>query len=260
MAWWSLGLSRKNKGSYRKTIKILKVFLFLDKIQIIEKLFFNIVTYSYLLLPLTFLITALKTRKTILFFVYGIVFFSLNLLYTNEVYTTSFLKKLYSGSYTLLEYLFFAYILWKELRNRKLKLFVLIISILFVVFLVFYFFNSSLRHIDSVPVGIETILILIFLLFYFYQYFKEVKSHYIYNEPCFWAAFGILIYLGGSFFFNILASQLSQEEMFKYWFLTYIAEIIKNILFVVAMILYTHQPKKTTIEKSMPYLEPDLIN
>lgn len=229
----------------------------MDKIQTIEKLFFNIVTYSYLLLPLTFLITIIKTRKTILFFLYGTIFFLLNFfLYIFN--TSNDLRKLYSSSYTFLEYLFFTWVLWKEIRNQKFRISMLILSALFSVFQAFYYFNSSLNHIDSVPVGIETILMLVYILFYFFQYFKETDSRYIYNEPCFWLAFGILIYLGGSFFFNILAGHLSEEEMRKYWYITYIAEVIKNILFVIAMIIYA-KPKETT-EKSMPYLEPDLIN
>jgi hypothetical protein len=225
----------------------------LDKIQTIEKLFFNIVTYSYLLLPLTFLITILKTRKTILFFVYGIIFFLLNLfLY---LYTSPALQKFYLNSYTFLEYLFFTWVLWKEIRNRKLRMAMLILSVLFFAFQVFYFFNSSINHIDSVPVGIETILQLVYILFFFYQYFKEIDTRYIYNEPCFWFVFGILIYLGGSFFLNILAGHLSEQEMLKYWYITYIAEVIKNILFTIAMFMYARQPKGTTPEKSIPYLD-----
>ena len=225
----------------------------MDKIQTIEKLFFDIVTYSYLIFPLTFLVTLLKTRKTILFSVYGIIFFLLNFfLY---LYTNLALRKFYSSSYTILEYLFFSWILWKEIRNQQFRIAMLILSVLFFTFQIFYYYNSSMNHIDSVPVGIETILLLVYILFFFYQYFKETDTNYIYNEPCFWLAFGILIYLGGSFFFNILAGHLSEEEMRKYWYITYIAEIIKNILFVIAMILYARQTKKTVREKSMPYLD-----
>lgn len=231
----------------------------MDKIQTIEKLFFNIVTYSYLLLPLTFLITLFKSRKTILFSVYGLIFFLLNFfLYLFD--TSHVLRKVYSSSYTFLEYLFFTWALWREIRNRKLRIAILILSISFYIFQVFYFFNSTINHIDSVPVGIETILLFIYILFFFYQYFKETTTRYIYNEPCFWLAIGILIYLGGSFFLNILAGHLSGPEMENYWYITYIAETIKNMLLVIAMILYSRKSEKNVTEKSMPYLEPDLLN
>lgn len=225
----------------------------MDKIQIIEKLFFNIVTYSYLLLPLTFLITIQKTRKTSSFFIYGTIFFLL-LFFKVDVEGRT-LRKLYSSSYTFLEYLFFTLALWREIRNRKFRIAMLILSVLFLSFQVFYFFKSSLHHLDSVPVGIETIILFIYILFFFYQYFKEIDNRYIYNEPCFWIAVGILLYMGGSFFFNILANHLSEQEMENYWYITYIAEVIKNILFAIAMIMYARQPKEPTPHKSIPYLD-----
>jgi hypothetical protein len=126
---------------------------------------------------------------------------------------------------------------------------------LFFAFQIFYFANSSFFKIDTIPIGIETILLFIYILFFFYQYFKEIDNRYIYNEPCFWIAVGILLYLGGSFFFNILANHLSIEEMHKYYYITNIAEIVKNLLFAIAMIIYARQPKETTPEKSIPYLD-----
>lgn len=225
----------------------------MDKIQSIEKLFFNIVTYSYLLLPITFLITIQKTRKTFYFFIYGMIFFLL-LFFVND-FTTIALQKLYSNSYTFLEYLFFTLVLWRDIRNRKFRIIIAIISLLFFAFQIFYFFNASFFKIDTIPIGIETILLFIYILFFFYQYFKQIENRYIYNEPCFWIAVGILLYLGGSFFFNILANHLSIEEMEKYWYVTYIAEVIKNILFTIAMIMYARQPKETAPEKSIPYLD-----
>ncbi|HVT85373.1 MAG TPA: hypothetical protein VHD35_09215, partial [Chitinophagaceae bacterium] len=73
--------------------------------------------------------------------------------------------------------------------------------------------------------------------------------------PCFWFVIGILLYLGGSFFINILANHLSTEEVAKYSSVTNIAEVIKNILFTIAMIMYARQPKETAPEKSIPYLD-----
>lgn len=119
----------------------------------------------------------------------------------------------------------------------------------------FLFLNTSISKIDTIPIGIETILLLVYILFFFYQYFKKIDNRYIYNEPCFWVAVGILLYLGGSFFFNILANHLSNTEMMKYYYVTYITEIIKNLLLALAMLIYVFQPKKTTVVKPIPYLD-----
>lgn len=225
----------------------------MDKIQSIEKLFFNIVTYSYLLLPLTFLITIQKTRKTFSFFIYGTIFFLL--LFWGNGLTNLDLQKLISNSYTFLEYLFFTSVLWREIRSQKFRIIIATLSLLFFAFQIFYFFNASFFKIDTIPIGIETILLFIYILFFFYNYFKKIEDKYIYNEPCFWFVIGILIYLGSSFFINILANHLSVEEVNKYSSVTNIAEVIKNILFTIAMIMYARQPKETAPEKSIPYLD-----
>ncbi len=230
----------------------------MDKIQIIEKLFFDIVTYSYLLLPLTFLITIQKTRKTFPFFIYGFIFF-LFLFFVDD-FTTTALRKLYSNSYTFLEYLFFTLILRNEIKNQKFRTTIVILSILFLSFQVFYFLNSSFLKVDTIAIGFETILLFIYILFFFYYYFKKIEDRYIYNEPSFWFVLGILIYLGSSFFIFILANHLSNNEVQKYLIVANITEILKNLLFTTAMIMYANQPKKTKPEKSIPYLEPDLIN
>ncbi len=84
---------------------------------------------------------------------------------------------------------------------------------------------------------------------------KNTLNLYVYNIPTFWIAVGILIYLGGSFFFFILANHISQEQLLKYRFLTYIAETIKNILFAVALIMYLRQSRENTKKQTVPNLD-----
>ena len=72
----------------------------------------------------------------------------------------------------------------------------------------------------------------------------------------FWIVIGIMIYLGGSFFFNILANHLNNEQIIDYWYWSYIADIIKNILFAIGLFVFTRQPKqKGMIKSSIPYLD-----
>ncbi|MCY7310015.1 MAG: hypothetical protein LH619_04485, partial [Chitinophagaceae bacterium] len=163
------------------------------------------------------------------------------------------LRKLQQTVYTFLEYSFFTYIFWINIRHVKLRKVILLFSFLFLCFEIFYFLLSENQRIDSVPVGIETILILIYTFIYFQQYFNENRTTYIYNDPNFWIVVGILIYLTSSFFFNILANQVSKE----YWYVTFIPEIIKNILFSISIIKYKEQIKSNSKNKSsdVPYLD-----
>ena len=111
-------------------------------------------------------------------------------------------------------------------------------------------------RLDSVPIGIETILVLVYIFFFFYEFSKRPTGNYIYNHYCFWIAVGILIYLGGSFFFYILFNHLNEEEINTFGNITYIAEVIKNVLFVTALFVYDKNPIRIKKEPtSVPYLD-----
>jgi len=70
----------------------------------------------------------------------------------------------------------------------------------------------------------------------------------------------MMIYLGGTFFFNLLANYISPSDIDKYWFLTHIADIIKNIFFCVALIVYSRSNlhEKLFHHSSVPYLDLDM--
>lgn len=230
----------------------------MDKIQIIEKLFYHIVTYSYLILPAVLLIS--KEKKGVSFFIaiYGaIVCLLLNLF---EWLPSLNAQLIYLNSYTLLEYLFFSYLISNSIHLKQLRKLILFFSIGFTIFQVAtYFLNSEYRRLDSISVGIETILIFIYIFLFFYDHSKNNKTGYIYNHPTFWISVGILLYLGGSFFFNILANYMTDAEFNNYWHYTYFAEILKNVLFAAAVLITSRHHKLSSINQSqIPYLDIDM--
>ena len=80
--------------------------------------------------------------------------------------------------------------------------------------------------------------------------------NYIYNNHCFWFSVGILLYLGGSFFFNILANNVDQKEIDNYWHLTLITEFLKNVLFAIAIVVSSKKTNTSQNEKaSVPFLD-----
>ena len=182
----------------------------MDKIQIIEKLFYYIVISSYLLLPLAYFFSK-RIKKDIIpiaILGYGIVCFILLLVFE---YLPFSLRKYYFTTYTAFEYSTFAFIIWKNIKTKGLKTSIVLLSICFFIFQITYLFFSKRIRLDSIPIGIETILILIYSFFLFYEFSKKTDGGYIYNHYCFWLTIGILIYLGGSFFFYILFNNLSQS-------------------------------------------------
>ncbi|MBN8676302.1 MAG: hypothetical protein J0L56_19400 [Chitinophagales bacterium] len=142
-----------------------------------------------------------------------------------------------------------------NLESKRLKKIIIYVSILFFLFQLFYFFSFKLRKLDTIPIGVETIIIFIFLVSFFYREITAIKK-YPQISYTFWVAIGIIIYLGGTFFFNILANHLDPSEIIDYWYLSYLADIIKNIFFSIGLLIYARQPKEVEDKKpTVPFLD-----
>lgn len=228
----------------------------MDKIQTIEKLFNFILILSYLVIPIISLLIRKKSNIRRILTIYGLFFFGLLIVW--DFLPSRDIKIVYQYFYTISEYLFFAYFLWSAIQSTIFKRVIVGISAGFIIFQLVYYLSHQTVRLDSIPIGVETILLLIFIVFFFYEYFNKIKSSFIINHYCFWISVGIMIYLGGSFFFNILAEQHSVRVYINdYWYLTYIGDIIKNLLFIIAIIVTTkNQTDSLKQEKSnLPYLD-----
>jgi hypothetical protein len=133
---------------------------------------------------------------------------------------------------------------------------IITLSVLFVTFQVFFYFLSASIRLDSLPIGIETILLTGFIIYFFYDQSKNQRSIFIYYHPGFWVSTGIMIYLGGSFFFNILIDHLSEQEIKDFEMFTFIGDILKNICFSISLIILIQKPKeKESYQHTVPYLD-----
>lgn len=224
----------------------------MEKSKVIEKLFEHINTYAYLILPLLFLIVKNKKRDGKILALYGLVFWSLLFFYYDI--PKAFIKVAYQPVYTSLEYIFFTLLFYYNLESPKFKKIILYSSILFILFQITYVLFIEKNRVDSIPIGVESILIFIYIFFFFYENFNNQKGMYIYSNHCFWICLGLLLYLGGSFFLNLLANTFSDEEFKKYWFLNFIADTAKTILFAFSFLfLVRNQSKEKVI--NVPYLD-----
>ena len=88
------------------------------------------------------------------------------------------------------------------------------------------------------PIGFETILILIFSFYYLYEQMNDNQNLFIYSNYSFWVILGFMIYLAGSFFIYIFANQT--QEAIKYWYFTNIFSILKDLFFIIALLLNAH--------------------
>jgi hypothetical protein len=128
---------------------------------------------------------------------------------------------------------------------------------MFIIFQIAYVTSTAHKRLDSIPIGIETILLFLYIFYFFYEFSKQIKDTFIYNHYTFWIAVGILIYLGGSFFFFILVNELDKNQRDNFGILTYIAEIIKNLLFAFSIFIYKKfsTNKIHNLHKNIPNLD-----
>ena len=231
----------------------------MDKIQNIETISYNILTYTYLLPPILLLIFWNKLKHVKGGFwvpLYALLFFFL-IFFEEQITTSKFSTRFYYQFFTFLEYLFFTGIFWLVIKNRVIRITIVILSVAFSIFQIVYFLTARFKRIDSIPIGIETILVLIYIFYFFYELLREPKGKHLPENYCFWFAIGILIYLSGSFFINILANVMDRQEIDNYWFLTYIADIIKNLFLAIGLIVMARQMtiNQESLKKNVPYLD-----
>jgi hypothetical protein len=177
-----------------------------------------------------------------------IVIFSIStyILYTyyNTRTTPPAIRKTFSCFFTLFEYSSFAYFIFLHIQKRFFKNLIIVFSLLFFLFVIVYYFFASLQKAASVPLGIQSIFILIFSAYFLYEQVNDPTNLFIYNDFRFWIVLGFMIYLSGSFFIYLLANQIPEKELAQYWMFTDIFYTLKNILFVIGILVYALQPKK----------------
>jgi len=166
-------------------------------------------------------------------------------------------RKYFQTAYTTFEYLFFTYILFKNIKSRRIKPYIVILSFLFIVFQAIYVQLGTIIRLDTIPIGIETILIVFYIVVFLSELAKNMETSILKNY-CFWISIGILIYLCGSFFFYILIDSLKRNEIEMFGKMTYISEIIKNVLFGLSLIVYSKAGFKKEIQQEIrpaPFLD-----
>lgn len=221
----------------------------------IEDLFYYLILCSELLFFVLFLVFYKRTKKESGLWVLGGYFIAdIGLNYAIIHAAPTQISILYT-LYTLVEYSFFAWFLWLQVKNKILKKGILLSIIAFAVFSFAYLSYAKYTSIDTVQIGVETILILIFSFFYLYEQMNNPTTLFIYNKYAFWIISGIMIYLAGSLFIYIFTYQVDTNVLQQYWLLTNVFTIVRNILVIIAILIYVKQQKNPNPEKHWyPYL------
>ena len=170
----------------------------------------------------------------------------LNFILNSLVVITNATNATLYESVTLTEYLLFALFIWVLLKSKKAKLVVAIASLIYIIFYIIYslLYEVSILTV-SIPIGVEAILILIFSFYYLYEQMNDTSTLFIYTKPAFWIILGMVLYLAGSFFVYIFSNYLNKDVREKYWVITNVLSILKNIFFCIAIHINAKPPKES---------------
>lgn len=218
----------------------------------IEELLSHTLSFSFLLPLLVIFILSKKLtfdKSVYILIAYLTLFFVFNFFFKES--KTFLGKKNYYFFYTILEYYSFATLFLLSIPEKRFQYIYYITSSAFTIFLVLIYSFFKIERLDSIPIGIESIVLMTFMIYFFYFQLKNVTNRSIYEFTSFWIVLGIMIYIGFTFFFNILANNVSPEFLNKYYYYTYLGDIFKNILFSIALFFASknHLPNIASIPK-----------
>jgi hypothetical protein len=165
------------------------------------------------------------------------------------------LVKYLSGIFTVAEYLFFISFFSLTIQNKTAKNILFFVSILFIAICGFnYLFNKS-SIFDAIPAVTESIIIISYCIYYLFEQIKTPQLLFIYTSKNFWVVITFLIYVSITFFLFAYSATLSDQEINDYWFINLYSNIIKNILFAVALAIPAHQQNNNTFESQQYDIE-----
>lgn len=218
----------------------------------IEELLSHILNFSFLLPILVIIIFSKKIvfdKSLYILIAYLAIFFAFNFFFLESKSILG--KKNYYFFYTILEYYSFATLILFSIPEKRFQNIYYFSSGVFTIFLILVYSLFQIKRLDSIPIGIESIVLMTFIIYFFYFQLKNVTNRSIYEFFSFWIVLGVMIYIGFTFFFNILANSLSPEFFFKYYYYTYLGDILKNILFSLAIFFASKNnlPNVATIPK-----------
>ncbi len=149
--------------------------------------------------------------------------------------------------FTIVEYILLSYFFYLTITQRSIRLLIVVISIIY--FILFIVLNKSIHdQFNSFLSFVSQVIILILCLVYFISSTKHNTESLDILNPLFLVVFALLLYVASTLFLFIIANHLSESELNKYWRITNFSNILMNLLFSAAFVLYRVQNKKRPYE------------
>ncbi len=146
-------------------------------------------------------------------------------------------------AFTIIEYLIFAVFLFSIIQSKVVKRVLLALSVLFTLFCLYAITWEVLKKFDSVQSCLSAILLISFCIIYLFEQINKPDITFIYASYPFWIVAGILIYLATTLFLYGFAASLPTDAVKDYWIINHVCNVLKNILFSVAVLVYVKTPQ-----------------
>lgn len=150
--------------------------------------------------------------------------------------------------YTIIEYSILSFFFYTVIKLRLIRALIFIISTLY--FIVFLFLIKSINlQFNSVLSFFSQVNILGLCLVYLFINMKQTSESIDILNPLFVIVIALLLYVACTLFLFIIANKLSAKEMAEYWGgITVYNNILTNLLFSVAFLIYRYQTKSKPSE------------
>jgi hypothetical protein len=217
-------------------------------------IFFAYISFGSILIPLSIAVIDLRRAWTNLRWLCLILIISLASDLISLLFVQYSLNTYIIGNvYLIIQFSLLALLFRNNLQHQIGIDIATIASILFCLVNIINFQGAWV--LNSVSNVLTSLVLIGFSLYYFYRLLNDLPIIHVQQLPMLWITFGVLTYYGGNFFLFLVNNYLtpgvagSQRVM---WILHNLLNIIKNVLFAIALWQSYRRVKLSTLSSSAP--------
>lgn len=142
-----------------------------------------------------------------------------------------------------------SYFFYLIINNRLIRLLILIFSAIYLIIFCL-FVSSSDDHFNSILSAIGSVIMLFLSLSFFVISMRPSEEPVDLFSPVFLIVIALLLYVASTLFLYIIANRLTAREMEQYWGINHVSNILTNLIFAAAFLLFRFQKKNPPPEKT----------
>lgn len=158
-------------------------------------------------------------------------------------------KYLVWNIFAILEYTIITYFFYIIIQKRLVRILIVIFSIVYLVtFCIFATSNDD--QFNSLLNAIGSVIILTLSLAFFVISMRTSEEPINLLSPVFLIVIALLLYVASTLFLYIIANRLTAREMEQYWGINHVSNILTNVIFAAAFLLFRFQKKNPSPENA----------